>query len=214
LKQVVLSSQVYFLPPPQPGDPTHAVLHHTIDTEDRLNIIRKGNIMKLHLLISQHPLPLLSPSCFLLRRTVRIQEFGRVIKLSHPCQVSACASPILAALSNLFVCFNHSAFTLTKVWQCPNSHPLPGDRLDGSSPLYPPSPLTNETKVNYQPQMKRKRKTNNSAPALLIGVGTSRPLWPPGSPSPLDHTSPSKTARRSAHTCIVFLAGFSLDSFP
>jgi hypothetical protein len=39
------------------------------------------------------------------------------------------------------VCFNHSALTLTKVWQYPNSPHPPGDRLGGGAPpFYSSSP--------------------------------------------------------------------------
>jgi hypothetical protein len=37
--------------------------------------------------------------------------------------------------------------------------------------------------------------------APLSGVGTPRPPWPPGSPSPLSHTFPAKTAPICARAC-------------
>jgi len=108
----------------------------------------------------------------------------------------------------LFVCFYHSACTLTKVWQYLNSPPPPDTWLGGGAPLRIPFLLF--TRCPYLPlkQMRRGqsndrtwegRKQNETKDCrvhstLLSGVGTSRLPWPPGLPSPLDHRPPGKTA--------------------
>lgn len=61
-------------------------------------------------------------------------------KLGTWCGMSLCGS------HQVLVCFNYSTFSLTRIWQYPNSPPPPDRRLFGAVPLYVP----------FFPFMKRK----------------------------------------------------------
>jgi len=119
-------------------------------------------------------------------------------------------------------CFNHTVFTLIRVWQDLNNRlRLRASRLDGGAPSPLPFVPVDKWELNWEKDTKERKKKKRerlnpaTAPntpdpralsplpaATSVWVETSRLQLPPGSSSPLGRTLLWKTAQRYAHVNI------------
>jgi len=114
----------------------------------------------------------------------------------------------LHLLDILFVCFNHSAFTITRVWQCPISPPPPDGQLGGGARWISCRMLwsswTIMSLVGVERSLTLLNQVRGDTPPTYVYVDKTRP-WPS-----LTHCFTSapclrstfRTAAFQAHPCL------------